>query len=230
MVVSLDEAMKDVEDRIDDKRREARGEAEETVDESVERIKEFVDYVTENDVDFDGETVEDIADNINDISVTPPDWLSSTPTGGGGDDPFRPDPGSIDIDLSNVEELDTAGVLGIIARIEAAQMQTLFDIANAVEPFSSVTVSGSVTIEESETAEPVVPRSDQTKVATSTLLVRADPDNTEPVYLGDDEVSPTSGYILQRGESQPIQLNFRINQLYMASAEAGQTVHLLGMV
>lgn len=179
----------------------------------------------EADFEFQRPNIEDATERIRDISRVVPDDL--IPGGEVPDfDRQRGTEPGYDIDLSR---LDQRGLLEIQARVMISSLAALFDIADAVEPVSTVTVSGSNAISVAYNAEPVIPESDQQMVPTRTIFVRADRNNDEPIAFGDDGVSPESGFILESGESITIDLDLRETQLWMASDESGQEVHLLGM-
>jgi hypothetical protein len=90
-------------------------------------------------------------------------------------------------------------------------------------------VSGTNAVSVPNNAEPVIPESDQQMVPTRTIFIRANRNNDEPIAFGDDGVAPQSGFVLESGESITIDLDLREAQLWMASEERGQQVHLLGM-
>lgn len=175
--------------------------------------------------EFQRPDLERTTENIRDITEVVPDDLLP-----GGEPPDYgrergPSPG-YNIDLG---ELDNRGLLEIQARILLSSLAALFDIADAVEPMKSITVSGTNAISVPDNAEPVIPESDQQMVPTRTIFIRADRNNDEPVAFGDDGVQPRSGFVLESGESITVTLDLRKEQLWMASEESGQEVHLLGM-
>lgn len=178
-------------------------------------------------------TVEDIWGDPDTIAQAVPDFLKPDAESRRIE---RPDVGGrrgglgVDIDVSDLDGLSDAGLLEVIARVNIAQLAALFDIADAVEPFQNITVSGINAIDDADTAEPVVPESDEEQIPTRTLMVRADRENKAKIYFGDDEVSPDSGFALEAGEYIWIETDLRAEELYMASVNEGETVQLLGLV
>lgn len=165
------------------------------------------------------------AENIADISQVVPDDLipgSESPDFGRE----RPETPGFDIDLG---QLDNRGLLEVQARAMITMLTAMFDVADAVEPMSTVTVSGTNAISVPYNPEPVIPESDRQMVPTRTIFIRADRNNGEPIAFGDDGVAPQSGFILESGESITIDLDLRNTQIWMAADERGQQVHLLGM-
>lgn len=195
-------------------------------EEETEFHKEWEEHLGgEAEFQFRRPDLEEQVESIRDISEVVPDDLIP------GDEPpdfGRERPGSpgFDIDLG---ELDNRGLLEVQARAMITMVAALFDVADAVEPMSTITVSGTNAIRVAYNAEPVIPESDQQMVPTRTIFIRSDRDNGEPIAFGDDAVSPQSGFVLESGESITIELDLRNTQLWMASEEAGQQVHLLGM-
>jgi hypothetical protein len=169
--------------------------------------------------------LESATDNVRDISQVVPEDLIP-----GGEPPDfgrqRPSQPGFDIDLGR---LDQQGLLEVQARAMVSMLSALFDIADAVEPVSTITVSGTNAISVPYNPEPVIPESDTQMVPTRTIFVRANRDNDEPIAFGDDGVAPQSGFVLESGESITIDLDLREAQLWMSSEERGQQVHLLGM-
>lgn len=181
-------------------------------------------------------TVDDLRDEFGDVENRVegvPDWLKPESAGRRDD---MPDVGGqrgsfgIDVDLGDLEGMSDAGLLEVVARVSIAQLATLFDIADAVQPFQNITVSGVNAIDEANTTEPVVPQSDDEQIPTRTLFMRANEDNTDKIYIGDDEVAPQSGLVLGPGEFYAIESDLRAEEFYMASETAGQSVQLLGLV
>lgn len=185
----------------------------------------------EFDPDIETQTVEELFDDPKSIVETVPDFLQPESQERGVD---RPDiggrRGAFDLDFGDLSQLDNGGLLEVIARVNIAQLATLFDIADSVEPFQSITVSGTNIIDQPDVAEPVVPESDEELIPTRTLFIKADENNSKRVYFGDDQVDPDSGFALERGESITLDTDLRAEELYMASEDSGQQIQLLGMV
>lgn len=120
-------------------------------------------------------------------------------------------------------------LLGVVANTSVTQLENLISIANDVRPATLVTVSGREIIDDADVPQPVIPDSDKTDIPTKTVFIRADPDNDNPIVIGDDEVDPNDGFILQPGEAQEVRIDFRDDQLFMAADEAGEAVRLLGL-
>jgi len=141
-------------------------------------------------------------------------------------------------DLSQVGALRfISEVMQVIATIELVQLETLVqsvsvqsDIASDVAPAVGITVSGVNEINKKDNPEAVIPNSQNTDIPTDTLHIRASSDNTDPIYFGDEVVDPGRGFILNPGESWEVSMDFRDDQLYMASETAGQKVQLLGVI
>lgn len=178
-------------------------------------------------------STDDLKDRFSDVGSRVeevPDWLKPESSQRDiGDDSRRSEYG-IDISLGNLDSLDTAGLLEVLARINVAQLAAMFDIADAVEPFQSITVSGVNAINDAGVPEPVVPESDQQAIPTRSLFMRADENNDNKIYIGDDEVAPNTGLVLAPGEFYVMESDLRAEELYMASDESGQTIQLLGLV
>jgi hypothetical protein len=104
----------------------------------------------------------------------------------------------------------------------------LNDIATAVEPASSIVVSGTQEIDNANgNPVPVIPNNDNTTVQVRKLRVRAAPGNSNELYFGDDEVDPENGFFLTPGEATTIDIDFRDSVLWMAGDD-GDFVYLLG--
>jgi hypothetical protein len=104
----------------------------------------------------------------------------------------------------------------------------LNDIATAVEPASSIVVSGTQQIDNANgNPIPVIPNNDNTTVDVRKLRVRAAPGNSNELYFGDDKVTPENGFFLTPGEATTIDIDFRDSVLWMAGDE-GDFVYLLG--
>lgn len=185
----------------------------------------------EYDSDIETQTAEELFDDPKSIVQTVPDFLQPESRERRVD---RPDiggrRGQFDLDFGDLSQLDNGGLLEVIARVNIAQLASLFDIADSVEPFQSITVSGTNIIDQPDVAEPVVPESDEELIPTRTLFIKADENNSKRVYFGDDQVDPDSGFALERGESITLDTDLRAEELYMASEDSGQQIQLLGMV
>lgn len=121
-------------------------------------------------------------------------------------------------------------VMNVLTRLQLATSVGIADLIDIESPLSNITVSGSNTISDANSPEPVVPDSDQGNISTNTLFIKADEKNTDPIFIGDDEVDPSSGYVLRRGEDEMIETDLRGEELYMASSQSGQIIHILGMI
>jgi hypothetical protein len=108
-------------------------------------------------------------------------------------------------------------------------LDAVFNILGSLEPFSRITVSGTNEIQNVDTAEPVVPDSDNIEIPTRLLMVKSSDTNTDEIAFGDDETEPSSGFVLAPGESISINVDLRDEALFMASESTGQVVELLGM-
>lgn len=183
----------------------------------------------EVDDEFEGDSLEEMLNEIEDISTTVPEWLrperSQIP-----EEPSRRRPGDMPDFGFGIGELDELGLLEVIARIQIAQLSSLFDIAAAVEPLKGIVISGTNAISSAETAEPVVPESDETDIATRRLFLKASDDNNKDIYFGDDEVAPETGFSLAPGEGIELDIDLRLQVLWMASADSGQQVDIIGLV
>lgn len=133
-----------------------------------------------------------------------------------------------------IRSVQVQTVMLSIMRAEAQLLgranQNLDSIDFNLRPYSAITVSGTNSIEEADSPELVVPDSEDTEVPTRTLFVRASTSNKADIFIGDDEVAPSSGYRLGKGEGERIDVNLVDEQLYMASRNAGQSVELLGVI
>lgn len=116
----------------------------------------------------------------------------------------------------------------LLTQQSITQLTFLNDIATAVESPVAITVSGVNEIEQPDDPIPVIPNSDDQRYEVTELIIRADPNNTRDIYIGDDNVQPDRGLVLQPGESETVELDFRISTLWMASAQGDQLVQLLG--
>ena len=201
-------------------------------DEEKEHLEGMPNYADETD---EG-PVEQVEDELEDISVTVPDFLKPSEGGRREDDIQRPgavnprDQFGVDVDLDQLPNLNQAELLQIIARVELASLQTLLEISDYVSPFTNITVSGNNAIDQANSPQPVVPQSDTTDIPTRILYMKADENNNEPIAFGDDKASPTSGFLLKSGQSITIQLDLRGEELYMSSDGDGQQVQILGLV
>lgn len=118
--------------------------------------------------------------------------------------------------------------LSILTQTQVEVLDATFQILNSLEPFNRITVSGTNDIEDADTAEPVVPDSDNVSIPTRILIIKASDNNQDEIAIGDDETDPDSGYILNSGENLILNIDLRDETLYMASDTAGETVELLG--
>lgn len=145
-----------------------------------------------------------------------------------------------DVDIESLSDLQlrrlmaqsliaqTNAIRGILeAQITSATIQD--SIATAVEPPAGITVSGTNEIDKEDTPQPVVPNTKERSIPVREMMIRADEDNSSPIYFGDDDISPEDGFMLRPGESQSFELDFRDSSLYMAGATEGDEIQLLGV-
>lgn len=209
---------------------EAVKEKQRQTEEGSEHLRGFVNYAPEFREEFDGEQLSEVASKVRDILGINPRFIQPGTEGPRGREPItrRPtSPPTLDIDLS---ELDQRGLLEVIARILIAQTSASFDIADAVEPFRGISVSGTNVIEEDDEAEEVVPGSSGSNIPTRLLMMKASDNNNAPIFIGDDDIEPNNGWKLERGQSLTISTDLREATLYMASEEDGQLIELLGLI
>lgn len=119
--------------------------------------------------------------------------------------------------------------LNVLTSTQIDSLSALFDIVGAVEPFSRITVSGTNDIDDVDTAEPVVPDSDEVSIFTRILFVKSSDSNTDTIAIGDDETQPDNGWVLDPGENLVLSIDLRDETLWMASETSGVTVELLGL-
>jgi len=117
----------------------------------------------------------------------------------------------------------------IQSETQVQQLSSLVQIMNSVSAPTAITVSGTNALNDPDTPEPVVPQSKSQSIPTRTLYVRADPSNNVPLYFGDDNTDPESGFRLNAGESMTFEFDLRDNVLYYAASEADQVVDLMGV-
>lgn len=200
--------------------------------ESEEHLRGMVNYAEEQGMEFDGETLEEKWEELKDISITPPEFLSKAEQDRDFERSGPVDVPSVGIDLGSIEAILEGGnqieILGAIGRILLASFATLVDISNNVAPASRITISGINALDNANAAQPVVPESDNELIPTRWLYIKADSDNDEDIAIGDDDVAPTSGFILTPGEAIYLEVDIREEEYYMASEEAGEQVNLLG--
>jgi hypothetical protein len=148
-----------------------------------------------------------------------------------------------ELNATDLESLDRTGLNRVIAQANIAQANSLMgifeaqvtnsiiqnDIATAVEPSVGVSVSGTNGIEDPNTPQPVIPRSDDAEIPVRNLHIKASQSNDTKIWFGDDEVVPEDGFVLDQGESRTISLDFRNSALWMASTQESQEVQLLGL-
>lgn len=146
---------------------------------------------------------------------------------------------------TDISNLSQQGLLALIAQLIRArmildfhrnqiglnQLEALYDILAAVEPFRAITVSGINEIEADETNEvvPVIPRSDEETIPTRKLFIKASDSNSDLIVMGDNDIQPANGWFLEKGESIGIEFDLREATLYMVG-EPGDQVELLGVV
>lgn len=187
----------------------------------------------EYDPSVETKTVDEVTDEVKTEVTAVPDYLLPDSDQSSGDTPDfggRRGQDQIVIDPDDLAGMNQEALLKVIARVSIAQIAALFDIADAVEPFSTITVSGTNATSDAGNPEVVVPQSKNQNVPTRTIMIRADRNNNHPIYIGDDKVQPYSGFVLEAGEFIVIETDLRGEELYMSSDPAGQQVNLLGMV
>jgi hypothetical protein len=168
--------------------------------------------------------LEELSDQLGITLEELQDRLGATP---------QPDPGTNDVAgllqilISLIQSQNS--VLGVIANTQVSQLQNLVTVAQNISPNTLVTVTGREVISQSGEPQLIIPQSDQTDIPTRELYVRADSQNTSNIAIGDDAVDPDDGFFLKPGEYERIGVDFREQQLYMASEEAGDAVRLLGL-
>lgn len=138
-------------------------------------------------------------------------------------------PGEIDLGI-DLQQLDVSDLLGLLIQVQFANLNTQLDILDEVSTPTSITVSGANVVDGADEPTSVVPTNDNTEIPTRTLYVRADPDNQDDLYFGDDDVDPLSGFLLTPGESIVIDVDLRDTVLYMASEDENAAVFLLGVI
>lgn len=144
-------------------------------------------------------------------------------------------------DLENANRLELLQVLaqasvvqtgiqlaGLQSNIE--QIAELVQIREGTRPSINITISGTSVIETPNASQPVIPDSDDQNYDVTTLYIRSYPSNTEPIYFGDDGVVPESGFVLERGESIKVDMDFNDTEIYMASEEEGAQVGIMGVI
>lgn len=137
-----------------------------------------------------------------------------------------------DVNLQRVmaqAQIAQANALRGILEAEITSATILDTIATATEPPVGITISGSNEIGTQDEPQPVVPGTEDRSVPVRRLLIRADEDNSAPIYFGDDNISPEDGFMLRPGESEPFELDFRDTTLYMSGEEEGDEIQLLGV-
>lgn len=200
--------------------------------EEEEHLEGLVNYAEEHGMEFDGETLEEKFEELIDISVVPPDFLSKAEQDRSFPRRQTPDVPSFGVDFDGIEAILEGGnqveILAAIGRILLAMFATTVDIADDVAPGSRITVSGTNSIDNADSAQPVVPESDSELIPTRWLYIKADSDNEDEIAFGDDGVQPANGFVLRPGESIYLEVDIREEEYYMASGTSGELVQLLG--
>lgn len=224
------------EEAIEDKQRET--------PEDEEHLEGMPNYSRETRPGIDVEELEEKFEDVEDIVVSVPDFLKGEEGTGDIDFPGQRRPidlpeiiqelpglqQQLAIDIRNMDNMGVEGLLRIMARISVIDLITQLDIADAVAPVDSITVSGTNSTDEANQEEPVIPRADETQIPTKKLFIKASRDNDKVIWFGDDDVRPNSGFTLAPGESIIYPIDFRREVLWMSSTETGQTVELLGAI
>lgn len=152
-------------------------------------------------------------------------------------------------DLESLINRDLSGIgrLGILQTIAQSlvtineqltiQNETLLNIlaneqiiSRSVEPFNAITVSGTNAIDNADAPQEVVPESETTDIPTRALFIKASSDNQAKIAFGDDNIEPTDGFILEKGQFIFLEMDLRETTLYMASQSSGPVVEILGVV
>lgn len=146
-----------------------------------------------------------------------------------------------EIDLSQAEpEIEVMRIIAESARINAtvnaARLQNditvvslLNEMLSAVEPAFGIATYGLNEIDQ-DAPQPVVPRSDEVDIPTKNVVVRAMPDNQDPIYIGDDQVEPEAGFILRPGEWRKFHIDIRDQELFMAAEQTQNRVSIIGLI
>lgn len=121
-------------------------------------------------------------------------------------------------------------LLQVMADTMVQMLSTMASIDNSVGASETVTVSGSNTIDDANTPQAVIPGSDSTSIPTNKLFLKAGNNNDNPIYLGDDEVDVGGGFSLDAGESITMNIDFRADQIFMVSSEAGEEIEIIGLL
>jgi len=134
--------------------------------------------------------------------------------------------------LSNIAQsnLFISSNLGVLASTQVEMLDSIFTIMQYLSPFDQMTVSGTNEIEDADTAEPVVPDSDDTSIPTKTLFVKSSAANNDTIALGDDSTDPENGWILYPNDHVVLNMDLRREVLWMASDTEDQVVELMGFI
>lgn len=120
-----------------------------------------------------------------------------------------------------------------VATLETLITSAVFldDIATAVEPPSTISISGINDIGNNpEVADVVIPESEDREFPIRKIVLRASRQNKKDIYFGDDDISPEAGFKLSPGESIELDLDFRDDTLYMAGEERTDEVSFMGLI
>lgn len=157
------------------------------------------------------------------------------------------DLGDISGDFENVLEADITAanereLLGIIAestRTLARYTQALVDIqsnmaviqgeiAEYMAPYDGVVASGVEDIDNSGASQRLL---DNVTDSTRFLLMRASPDNSEPIYIGGSNVEVGRGIEIRRGEYfNASRLNVNGAEMHIVSEEEGAELQVVALV
>jgi len=130
--------------------------------------------------------------------------------------------------LQEIEEIGNS--LELLRRIAASvqtmatRMETnnslLRDVIDANSRGSSLVIKDSdlITFEESDTVRDVT---EETDVTTSTLIVKADTQNSDPIYFGGEELSVGSGLNIEPGEKEVIPVDILSDEFKAVAESAG---------
>lgn len=194
---------------------------EEAQEEEAEERGEVGEIFQESPLKFEGlgliERFEQVESFLRSFPRDRPDIPE--PPGAPGTGDGLPD---IDIDL---EEVSQKQLLALLIQVQLSQTQRLNQILQYVSPPTTITVSGIEVLDDADEAHQIIPQS----VPTRRIYIRADPQNTAHIWIGDDQVEPQSGFQLRKGEWMSPEIDYRNVPLYATSEEDDQLVQLLGV-
>lgn len=113
---------------------------------------------------------------------------------------------------------------------QVAQLQAMYDILTSVEPYRAITVSGVHEFDNANEVTPVVPESDDRQIPTRMLIIKASDSNNDTIAIGNDDITPSNGWVLDRGDWLSLSVDLRGDALFMVGEDANDQVELLGVV